>query len=124
MVLAWDVPSLVEARGFLEYEVTYESVAGEGGRRRRQQVSSACAQSPCNVPVEEGRVTVVGLDPEADYSVVVQPVNEENERGDSVRMTGMCVYMCRVMCICMCVLQCQRHQVGAIFLCCQWLWVL
>lgn len=71
----------------MQYEVRYEPV--QGGRRKRQEVSGACQMSPCNVPVEDGRVTIIGLDAAADYTVTVQPFNGEQERGQAQVHTGM-----------------------------------
>ena len=88
--LAWRVPSLVEARGFVVYIVTFEP---SGGRKRRQE-GGVCSQSPCSVNVEMGGVILTGLDPRVNYVLTVQPVNEDMVMGDPIE--GRCEFTCDV----------------------------
>lgn len=85
----WEVPSLADAGGFLEYKVHYSVVPAGGQRSTRQEVGVACSSSPCRVPVDDGGVNIVGLDTSADYSVSVQPFNGERESGERTVRTGM-----------------------------------
>lgn len=86
--VSWKVPSLIEAMGFVVYEVSFRAAmgGGAGGRRKRQE--GECTESPCSVPVEEGGVVITGLDADVNYVVSVQPVNGEGERIDPKAITG------------------------------------
>ncbi len=96
-VLRWDVPSLLEAKGFLVYVVTFDPPRTVG-KRKRQTVGVLCppTSNPCRVGVQEGGVTVSGLDPDVDYRVSVVAENEEQEKGQTATETGACVrvYVC------------------------------
>ena len=77
--MTWDVPTLIEAKGFVSYTVAFES---SNGARRKRQTSGQCSSSPCNpVPVEEGGLVIAGVDPGTTYSLNVAPTNEENGMG-------------------------------------------
>ncbi len=83
--VSWAVLSLVEARGFLNYTISFSTPADQRGRR---QNSEGCVQSPCVVAMESGGVTIMELDPGSDYLVSVMPVNEENEDGEVASSNG------------------------------------
>ena len=77
--MTWNVPTLIEAKGFVSYTVTFDS---SNGARRKRQTGGQCSSSPCNpVPVEEGAVVIAGVDPRTAYSFNVAPMNEENVVG-------------------------------------------
>ena len=81
--VSWQVLSLEEARGFLQYLVRFQPVTGRGKRQE------ACTQSPCRVNMEQGRISITGLDAATNYTVSVQLVNGEEELGETIIMTGM-----------------------------------
>ena len=77
--MTWDVPTLMEAKGFVSYTVTFDP---SNEARRKRQTSGQCSSSPCSpVPVEEGGVVIAGVDPGTTYSFNVAPTNEENGMG-------------------------------------------
>ena len=77
-MVTWDVPTLIEAKGFVSYTVTFD----RNEARRKRQTGGQCSSSPCNpVPVEEGGVVIAGVDPGTTYSLNVAPTNEENGVG-------------------------------------------
>ncbi len=75
------MPSLPEAMGYVNYLVTFG--LSEGARRRRQS-GPECSVSPCDVPVEEGGVVIVGLDEGTAYDLSVTPSNEDGITGTTV----------------------------------------
>ena len=88
IAVKWTVPSLMDAKGFLVYIVSFDSsMSGSEGRRKRQD-RMTCSQSPCMVLVEKGGVNITGLDPAIEYMVSVRPHNEEQENGPASNMTG------------------------------------
>ncbi len=101
-MVTWTVPSLDEAKGFLVYIVDFEPATG--GRRKRQQTAGVLCPlslSPCRVPVEDGGVTVSGLDPNVVYSVMVVAENGDSVRGEM--LTATCT--CNTVCVCVWLLQ-------------------
>ena len=91
IAVKWTVPSLVVAKGFVVYIVSFDSsmssMSGSEGRRKRQDMMT-CSQSPCMVPVERGGVDITGLDPAIEYVVSVLPRNGDQEVGPANNMTG------------------------------------
>lgn len=87
IAVRWTVPSLVVAKGFVVYIVSFDSsMSGSEGRRKRQDMT--CSQSPCVVPVERGGVDITGLDPAIEYVVSVLPRNGDQEVGPASNMTS------------------------------------
>lgn len=87
IMVTWSVPSLVLARGFVDYLLEYSPVSQV--RRRRQSSGSSCTSSPCKVPASRGGVVISGLDPKSSYTVRVSPVNEDGVTGTLMSDTGM-----------------------------------
>ncbi|XP_064386409.1 receptor-type tyrosine-protein phosphatase delta-like isoform X3 [Halichondria panicea] len=85
ITLSWDVPTLLEARGYVSYTVTFGPSVGA---RRRRQTPDECSLSPCNVPVERGGVVISGLDPGTNYDLTVTPSNEDNITGVAATATA------------------------------------
>ena len=87
--VTWAVPSLVDAKGFVDYVLEYTPATPTEGRRRRRQTStSRCTASPCTVPVEMGGAMLVSLDPTQTYTVSVSPMNEDGVMGTLKSATG------------------------------------
>lgn len=91
--VSWTVPSLLEAGGFLTYVVDLSPPRSLQNRRKRQSTGVLCPPSsdPCRVPVQEGGVTLSGLDSDVEYTVSVVAENEDQERGRPITQTGMSV---------------------------------
>ncbi len=83
--LSWDVPTLIEARGYVSYMVAF---APNEGARRRRQTPDECSVSPCNVPVEKGGVVISGLDAGTTYDLTVTPSNEAGVTGPPAMATA------------------------------------
>ena len=69
ITVSWTLLTLEEARGFIQYEVTYRSA---NGQRKRQE---SCSSSPCIVSSSSDSVEITGLDPGTAYSVSVRARN-------------------------------------------------
>ena len=81
--LQWAVPSLLVARGFLQYSVEFMgSTSSDGVRRREEEEETVvCQGSPCSVPVGQGGVLITQLDPLSAYDIIVTPINEDGLKG-------------------------------------------
>ena len=66
--------------------ITFGPLTITAARQKRQTSGGAseCVQSPCQVPYEQGRVSILGLDSEQDNFIVIIPENEEGEIGTPV----------------------------------------
>ena len=103
IMVSWTVPSLVLARGFVDYLLEYEE-AGQVRRRRQSSRDSSCTSSPCKVPASRGGAVITGLDPKRSYRVDVSPVNQDGVTGTLMSDSGtqttptnhthICRYVC------------------------------
>ena len=69
MTVSWTPLTLEQARGFIQYEVIYNSV---NGQRKRQET---CSDSPCTVSSDRDSVEITGLDSGTAYETAVRAVN-------------------------------------------------
>ena len=85
-VLTWTVLPLDQAKGYISLSITFGLLTNTAARQKRQTSGETveCAQSPCQVPYEQGRVRILGLDSERDNFIIVIPENEEGEIGTPV----------------------------------------
>ena len=79
----WTVLPLDQARGYISLTITFGPLTITAARQKRQTSGGAseCVQSPCQVPYEQGRVSILGLNSEQDNFIVIIPENEEGEIG-------------------------------------------
>ena len=86
VLLTWTVLPLDQARGYISLTITFGPLTITAARQRRQTSGGAseCVQSPCQVPYEQGRVSILGLNSEQDNFIVIVPENEEGEMGNPV----------------------------------------
>ena len=105
-VLTWTVLPLDQAKGYISLSITFGPLTNTAARQKRQTSGEIveCAQSPCQVPYEQGRVRILGLDSERDNFIIVIPENEEGEIGTPVA-TGIaaetqtpptCTFTCKL----------------------------
>ena len=88
ILLTWTVLPLDQTKGFVTLTITFGPLGGFANeravRRKRQTSTNAeppCIQSPCQIPYEQGRVRITGLDSQRSYFIVVVHRNEEGEIG-------------------------------------------
>ena len=86
LTVTWDVLTLTQARGFVNYTVTFEP--STNNRKRRQSIPGACTVSPCTVSIDQGNVVIVNVDPATTYDITVTPTNEKSLSGDSAIATS------------------------------------
>ena len=100
-VLTWTVLPLDQAKGYISLSITFGPLTNTAARQKRQASGETveCAQSPCQVPYEQGRVRILGLDSEQDNFIIVIPENEEGEIGTPVT-TGIAAETTCAPCTC------------------------
>ena len=100
-VLTWTVLPLDQAKGYISLSITFGPLTNTAARQKRQTSGETveCAQSPCQVPYEQGRVRILGLDSERDNFIIVIPENEEGEIGTPVA-TGIAAETTCAPCTC------------------------
>ena len=95
--ITWSVLPLNEVMGFVTLTITFLP-SGSTLRRKRQAIASMveCTSSPCSVPYEAGSVRIMGLNPSLNYTIEIQAVNGNNQKGDVILTTsqGMVLYKC------------------------------
>ena len=81
--MTWTVLPLDQTKGFITLSIIFGPLVNNGRQKRQTAGESAieCSQSPCQVPYEQGRVRITGLDPQQDHFITVIPENEEGEIG-------------------------------------------
>ena len=92
LFLTWTVLPLDQTKGYVTLSITFGPLVSTGPSKRQAPGESMdCSQSPCQVPYEQGRVTISGLDSQQDQFVVITPENEEGETGTltAYRITSM-----------------------------------
>ena len=86
--MTWTVLPLDQTKGFITVSIIFGPLVNNGRQKRQTAGESAleCSQSPCQVPYEQGRVTITIIDPQQDHFITVTPRNEESEAGTPVTL--------------------------------------
>ena len=77
MTVSWTRLTIVQARSFVTYIVTFE----EPNNRRKRQSGATCTSSPCQVDGSLTSVMITGLDPGTSYNVQVTTMNGGGDMG-------------------------------------------
>ena len=84
VLLSWTILPLDQAKGFITLSITFGPLATANEARQKRQIATECSQSPCQVPYEQGRVSITGLDSQQSSFINVVPHNEEGETGTPI----------------------------------------
>ena len=87
VLLSWTVLPLDQAKGFITVSITFGPLATANEARYKRQTATECSQSPCQIPYEQGRVSIIGLDSQQSYFIIVVPQNEEGETGTPIALS-------------------------------------
>ena len=81
--MTWTVLPLDQTNGFITVSIIFGPLVNKGRQKRQTADESAleCSQSPCQVPYEQGRVRITGLDPQQDHFIITIPENGKGEIG-------------------------------------------
>ena len=77
---------LDQAKGFITLSITFGPLATASKARQKRQTTTKCSQSPCQVPYEQGRVSITGLNSQQSSFIIVVPQNEEGEIGTPIAL--------------------------------------